>query len=186
MKIRFIKLKDWLLMSVMGMFGLTSCHCHKQVAQEPVAGDEPDSIEQPAPRGEMALMYGVPTMGYRIMGQVKDRKGRPVEGVSVNLLEHGVEATADTIYGDQENIKKYLENNEVKTDKRGNFELRHDGLPREKVRVLVRDTDGKANGRYKNRLLDVPVKAENIDKTNAGGWNQGTFSTKIDIELESK
>ena len=54
------------------------------------------------------------------------------------------------------------------------------------LRVLVRDTDGPANGQYKNRLLDVPVKAENIDKTNAGGWNQGTFSTKIDIELESK
>ena len=54
------------------------------------------------------------------------------------------------------------------------------------MRVLVRDTDGPANGQYKNRLLDVPVKAENIDKTNAGGWNQGTFSTKIDIELESK
>ena len=181
MKIKFLKLKNWLIVSLMSALGLSSCHSHKQLAQP-----EEEQAPRPQPREEIRLMYGVPTMGYRIMGQVKDRNGRPVEGVSVNLLEHGGEATADTIYGDQENIKKYLENNEVKTDKRGNFELRHDGMPREKVRVLVRDTDGKANGRYKNRLLDVPVKAENIDKTNAGGWNQGTFSTKIDIELESK
>lgn len=181
MKIKFLKLKNWLIVSLMGALGLSSCHSHKQLASPQ---EEPEP--QPSPREEIRVMYGVPTMGYHIMGQVKDRQGKPVEGVSVNLLEHGLEATADTIYGDQENIRKYLKKNEVKTDKRGNFELHHDGLPRENVRVLVRDTDGEANGQYKNRLLDVPVKADNIDKTNAGGWNQGTFNTTIDIELESK
>ena len=181
MKVKYLKFKHWLLASVMGALGLTSCHCSKKAA-----ATQEEEIPAMRPREEMRLMYGVPTMDFQIRGQVRNADGKPVKNIRVNMLERGLEATADTIYGDQENIKKYLENNEVKTDKRGNFELRHDGLPREKVRVLVRDTDGKANGRYKNRLLDVPVKAENIDKTNAGGWNQGTFSTKIDIELESK
>ena len=181
MKIKYLKLKNWLIVSLMGALGLSSCHSHKQLAQP-----EEEQPPRPQPREEIRLMYGVPTMGYRIMGHVKDPQGRPVKDISVNVLEQGVEATADTIYGDQENIRRYLKRNEVKTDNRGNFELRYDDTPRQNVRVLVRDTDGPANGQYKNRLLDVPVKAENIDKTNAGGWNQGTFSTKIDIELESK
>ena len=36
MKIRFLKLKDWLLMTVMGLMGLTACHSSKEVAQQPV------------------------------------------------------------------------------------------------------------------------------------------------------
>ena len=70
MKMHYLKLKNWLLVTVMGAFGLSSCHCHKEVAQ-------PQEEEVPAvkPRNEMRLMYGVPTMNFMIRGQVKDADG---------------------------------------------------------------------------------------------------------------
>ena len=57
-------------------------------------------------------------------------------------------------------------------------------LPRESVRVLVRDTDGKANGEYKNQLLEVPV--DNVDRSKANGMYQGSFIKVMEIELEER
>ena len=77
MKIRFLKLKDWLLMCAMGLFGLTACHTAKKVAEEPVKNDDKDTVEQPVPRGgEMALMYGVPTMDFVVKGRVINEQGK--------------------------------------------------------------------------------------------------------------
>ena len=64
MKIKYLKLKNWLIVSLMGALGFSSCHSHKQLAQP-----EEEQPPQPQPREEIRLMYGVPTMGYRIMGQ---------------------------------------------------------------------------------------------------------------------
>ena len=179
MKIRILKLKDWLILSLMGLFGFSSCHSSKQLT-----APEPEPSPTPKPREEIRLMYGVPTMDYHISGRVKDAKGKPVEGVAINMLEHGLNATADTIYGDQNNIRRYLQKNEVRTDSQGRFVVNTQDVPRESVRVLVRDTDGKANGEYKNQLLEVPV--DNVDKSKASGWYQGTFIKVMEIELEGK
>lgn len=179
MKIKILKLKDWLILSLMGLLGFSSCHSTKELT-----APEPESKPTPKPREEIRLMYGVPTMDFRISGHVKDANGKPVKGVAVNMLERGIEATADTIYGDQDNIRRYLEKNEVRTDRRGYFELSMQGRPQESVRVLVRDTDGKTNGEYRNQLLEV--KVNNVDRSNAGGWNQGSFSKEVEIQLEEK
>lgn len=181
MKIKFLKLENWLLVSLIGVLGLSSCHSSKQLA-------EPELEQEAAtrPREEIRLMYGTPTMDFHVSGHVKDAKGKPVKGVAVNMLERGIEATADTIYGDQENISKYLERNAVMTDRKGNFTLQSSGLPQESLRVLVRDVDGKENGEYRNQLLDIKVSNEDIDRTNAGGWYQGTVNKRVEIELEKK
>lgn len=179
MKIKFLKLKDWLILSLMGLMGFSSCHSSKQLAVP-----EPEPKPTPKPREEIRLMYGVPTMDYHISGRVKDANGKPVKGVAVNMLERGLNATADTIYGDQDNIQRYLKNNEVRTDGQGRFVLKTQDMPRESVRVLVRDTDGKAEGEYKNQLLEVPV--DNVDRSKANGMYQGTFIKTMEIELEEK
>ena len=41
MKIKFLKLKSWLLAGVMGALGLSSCHCNKQLAEP----EEPETPE---------------------------------------------------------------------------------------------------------------------------------------------
>ena len=124
MKIKFLKLKSWLLAGVMGALGLSSCHCNKQLAEP----EEPETPEV-KDRGDVRLMYGVPTMNYMIRGQVRDDKGRPVRDVRVGVLEHGIEASADTVYGDPDNVRSYLENTSVKTDKHGRFELSGSSRP---------------------------------------------------------
>ena len=179
MKIRILKLKDWLILSLMGLMGFSSCHSTKELT-----APEPEPKPTPKPREEIRLMYGVPTMDYHISGRVKDAKGKPVEGVAINMLERGLNATADTIYGDQDNIRRYLKKNEVRTDSQGRFVVNAQDLPRESVRVLVRDTDGKANGEYKNQLLEVPV--DNVDRSKANGMYQGSFIKVIEIELEER
>ena len=181
MKVRFLKFKSWLLATAMGALGFASCHSHKQIA----APQEPGETELEE-RGEMRLMYGVPTMKYRVSGKVTDAKGSPVGGVSVNMLEAGIEATADTVMGDPDNVRKYLEGTAVKTDKDGRFEISGSDTPRESVRLLLRDTDGKANGSFKNKLLEIKVDEKQVDKEGAGGWNLGTFDTKVRVELERK
>lgn len=179
MKVKYFQLKNWLLVSVMGALGLSSCHCSKKAAEA-----QEEDVPVVRPREEMRLMYGVPTMDYQIRGRVKDASGKPVKNIRVNLLERGLEATADTIYGDQDNIRKYLESNEVRTDGEGRFEIKSSDLPQEQVRILVRDVDGKSNGQYRNQLLDV--KADHVDRSQAQGMYQGTFNKEMEIRLENK
>ena len=61
--------------------------------------------------------------------------------------------------------------------------LRH---TQEQVRLMVRDVDGKSNGDYKNRVVEMDVTPDDVDRTNAGGWNQGTYNKEVKINLEKK
>lgn len=181
MKVKFLKLKNWLLVTVMGAMGLSSCHCHKQLA-------EPEKEPEPAvrDRGEMKLMYGVPTMDFQIRGQVKDAQGKPVKDIRVNMLERNMELKNGELQGDPDAINKWLESTSVKTDKNGRFEIKNSGIPQEQVRLMVRDADGKENGEFKNRMVEMKVTPDNVDMSNAGGWNQGTFNKEVEIRLENK
>ena len=181
MKVKFLKLKNWLLVTVIGAMGLSSCHCHKQLA-------EPEKEPEPAvrDRGEMKLMYGVPTMDFQIRGQVKDAQGKPVKDIRINMLERNMEVKDGELQGDPEAINNWLQNTEVKTDNKGRFEIKNSGIPQEQVRLMVRDTDGKENGEFKNRMVEMQVTPDDVDKSNAGGWNQGTFNKQVDIKLEKK
>ena len=184
MKVKYLKLKNWLLVSVMGALGFTSCHSQKKLA-EPKVEEEPAPVEErERDRGEMRLMYGVPTMNYMIRGQVKDAEGRPVRDIRVNMLERNMEASADGIEGDPEMVQQWLDGTEVRTDDEGRFEIQNSGTPQEEVRLMFRDVDGHENGDYQNQLIGLSVKPENV--SGAEGWNRGTFSKEVEIELEKK
>ena len=181
MKVKFLKLKNWLLVSLMSAMGFTSCHCHKQLAEP-----EEDDVHAIKEREEMRLMYGVPTMNYMIRGQVKDADGKPVKDVRINMLERGMEVKDGELQGDPERVREWLDGTSVSTDKSGSFVLTNSGRPQEQVRLLVRDVDGEANGSFSNRVLEVEVAPADVDRTNAGGWNQGTFNKEVNIKLENK
>ena len=131
-------------------------------------------------------MYGVPTMNYQIRGQVKDADGNPVKDIRVNMLERNMEVKEGQLQGDPERVKMWLEQTSVTTDRKGRFKITNSGLPQEQVRLLVRDVDGQENGNYKDQMLEVGVQANDVDKTDADGWNQGTFNKNIEIRLENK
>lgn len=184
MKVKYLKLKSWLLITAMSALGLSSCHCHKKLAD---SEKEPDTKPEVRDRSENLLMYGVPTMTFHVRGQVKDANGNPVKDIRVNMLERGMETTPEgKLIGDPEAVDRWLEKTEVRTDKKGRFELKSSGLPQEQVRLLVRDVDGKSNGEFKNSIVEMEVTPDNVDRTNAGGWNQGTYNKEVKIKLEKK
>lgn len=185
MKVRYLKLKNWLLVTVMGALGVSACHCQKEVTkeQQPAEKEVPPAARE---REEIRLMYGVPTMNFMIRGQVKDSDGRPVKDIRLNMLERGMEVKDGQLQGDPNKVKEWLEYSSVSTDREGRFELKNRGIPQEQVRVLVRDVDGSKNGSFKDQLLEVPVRQGDVDREGAGGWNQGTFSKEVEINLENK
>ena len=182
MRVKYLKLKNWLLVTVMGALGLSGCHCHKKAAAtEP----EPEPV-QVEDRGEVRLMYGVPTMNFMIRGQVRDAEGKPVRDIRVNMLERGMEVIDGELQGDPERAKEWLDGTSVATDKRGQFVIQTGGRPQEHVRLLVRDVDGSDNGAFRNQVVDMEVTSDNIDRTSASGWHQGTYQGNVDIRLENK
>jgi len=181
MKIKYLKLKNWLLVTVMGALGMSACNSHKGVTKTEI-----EEAPEVKPREEIRLMYGVPTMNYMIRGQVKDADGRPVKDIRVNMLERNMEVKDGVLQGDPERVQRWLDGSAVKTDKNGNFVISNSGLPQEEVKLMVRDVDGEANGEFKNQVLEMKVQQADVDRTGAGGWNQGTFKKEVEIKLENK
>lgn len=194
MKVKFLKLKSWLVVSLMGALGLTGCHCHRHLAEPVVEEDVPPIPEPVRPpdtlsvqeREPMKLMYGVPTMDFVVRGQVKDAKGRPVRAIRVNLLEGGMEVQDGQLVGDTERVREWLDGTSVETDAEGRFEVQNSGYPQKMVKLAVRDVDGKANGEYKDSVIEVKVEDEDVDRTNAYGFYNGTFRKELDVKLENK
>lgn len=187
MKIKYLKLKNWILVSLMGVLGLAGCHCSKNATATTPADDPETEKGIVAPPDEpIRLMYGVPTMQFHVRGQVQDAKGRPVKDIRVNLLERNMDIEGTTLQGDPGAIEKWLQGTEVRTDKEGRFEILNSGLPQEEVRLLIRDADGKANGDFHDQLLQMKVESSDMDRTDAAGWNQGTFKKEVKVKLEKK
>ena len=179
-------------MALIGAVGATGCSAHKKAASQ--GAKNPDTISQEKlddddlrqelerreqerrerERNENKVMYGVPTMDFMIRGQVRGSQGRPVQGIKVNMLERGMEVENAQLKGDPEAVERWLENTAVVTDEEGRFEVRKSGMPQEEVRLLVRDVDGKQNGNYQDQLVSEPVSPVDINRKEAGGWNQGT------------
>ena len=181
MKVKYLKLKNWLLVTVMGALGMSACQCHKEAAKS-----ESEKAPEVKPREEIRLMYGVPTMNFMIRGQVKDADGRPVKNIRVNMLERGMEVKDGQLQGDPDRVQQWLDGTAVATDKNGRFEIQNSGTPQEEVNLMVRDVDGQENGDLKNQVLMIKVEQGDVDRTGAGGWNQGTFKKEVEINLENK
>lgn len=57
MRLKYLKFKNWLLLTLMGALGLSGCRSHKQQA---------DSTDrQIAPSNEIMLLYGVPPTDFQ-------------------------------------------------------------------------------------------------------------------------
>lgn len=61
MKIKYLKLKNWLILSVMGVFGLSACHSHKNLVKDEDKQKDNNGVDVSLP----VLMYGVPTTDLR-------------------------------------------------------------------------------------------------------------------------
>ena len=185
MKIRFLKLKDWLLMTAMSLFGLTACHTTKEAAQSTPATEDDTPVEAPTPRKEMALMYGVPTMDFVIKGRVINEQGKPVKGMQVILVNQTIDITPDHMDEDNPYVADYIRQMSDTTDAQGAFECHARDVPVESQRVIVRDIDGSKNGAYEDQILDITFTPEDQTKER-NGWYMGTRTKDVDITVTTK
>ncbi len=185
MKIRFLKLKNWLLMTAMGLLGMTACHSPKEATkgtQPPL--DPKDPVVEPDARN-FAVMYGVPQMDFRLSGRVVDAEGRPVEGMQVVLVNQTIDISPDYMQEDNPHVQQYLRSASDTTDAEGRFEASVRDVPVESQRVIVRDIDGEKGGSYQSQMLEVKFGPE--DQTEQGSkWYQGQRSKEVEIVVEEK
>ena len=183
MRIRFLKLKDWLLMTVMGALGLTGCHSAKETAQNP-AEPEPEKTEV-TPRNEMALMYGVPTMDFVLKGRVINTDGQGVGGMQVILVNTRVDLSPEEMYEDNPMVQEYIKDASDTTDAEGYFSCHMQDVPTDIHHVIVRDIDGEKNEAYVDQM--VPVNFADGEQTEERrGWRMGTRTKDVDITVFKK
>lgn len=182
MKIRFLKVKNWLLVTAMGALGLSACHSSKNVAQ---GGSDEPQIDDNKPRNEVALMYGVPTMDFVVKGRVIDAQGKPVEGMQVVLLNSSIDIDPEHMMEDNKNVQSYLHEVADTTNAQGEFRTHVTDVPQETQRLMIRDVDGQKNGHYESQMLEVRFTAED-QKGERQGWHQGSREKDVDITVDLK
>lgn len=181
MKIRFLKLKNWIALSLVGLLGFNACQSTKNTPKN----DDSQSRQLPNPRSEIALMYGVPTVNYMLRGHVYDADGNPLQGVQVVLLEGFVDATPDGILGEQKFVDRYLADNAVTTNEKGEFYVSMKTSVSNNIRLLVRDVDGESNGSFQNKLMPISVEPRK-NGNEANGWDLGSAEADIKVQLDRK
>ena len=174
-----------------GLLGFGGCRTAKEASQDTTADrrvDRPAAGVRPSPspsdNGDMALMYGVPTANFQIKGKVVDSEGMPLPNIQVLRLEHAMDYTADTIYGDPDKVRDYIENTAVRTDDAGQFSIRFSGRPFDEISLQVRDVDGNDNGSFQNRIY--PVKVNDNEFQDGKGWYSGKVVKEVVIQMEKR
>lgn len=183
MKIKYLKLKNWLLMTAMGLLGLSGCHTTKEATKPTLDVTANDAPAQSSPRNEMAVMYGVPTMDFVVKGKVVNEQGKPVSGMQVILVNQTVDISPESMQEDNPFVKDYIANASDTTDAEGNFQCKTRDVPVENQRVIVRDIDGDHNGKYGDQMLNVTFTPDDQTKE-ANGWYRGTRQKEMNITVK--
>jgi len=214
MKIKYLKLKNWLLLSTMSLLGLSACHCHKSTVS-------PKDNEPKAPTegidNHYAPMYGVPMKEYSDNDQPSVNSPKDVEqedprepqvtvyGVpTVDFAVKGkvVDSKGRPVRGvqvflvgsdiDPDNLptnsywQERLKGLADTTDAKGSFEVSTTDRPWEKVRVMVRDIDGAKNGSFADQLVDVEFGEPENDGESMSKWRLGVKKADVTVKLKNK
>lgn len=144
MKIRYLKFKNWLILSLMGALGLGACHSQKEVAT-----DENPRTEV-RPRNEAMLLYGVPPVNYQQKDAVPPSDGK--------IVNDGPEIVPD---GDKKSDPA------VKEQPREEQPLMY-GVPTVnfKAKGKVVDAQGRPVKGVQVVLLNSNIDADNLDAAN--------------------
>lgn len=188
MKIKYLKLKNWLLVSLMSVLGFTACKTSKPAASNDQKESEQSEQIEKKPiredRGQVALMYGVPTMSYHVKGHVVNHQGKPVKGIQVVMLNRNMGNTPNNPGEDDPEIEDYMRIYADTTKNDGTFDIRAKDFPSEYMRVFVRDVDGPSNGNYQNDVINLEFSRDEI-KAESKGWNKGVAEKEgVTIKLK--
>ena len=117
--------------------------------------------------------YGCPYADYKLLGDVKDTKGKPIQGIRVvyDRLPEDEKWGKDTLY----------------TDSKGHFEKDlSDFMLRVNTEIRFDDVDGEANGSFRSKV--ITDKDTEVEQTKKGDkkWYEGAFSIHADAVLEEE
>lgn len=162
MKKRFYKVANLLLGSVVTMLGFDSCDNYN-----PFGGDSP-------------VEYGTPHATYRVVGNVTDENGKPIEDIKVKIIEDY------SNWGDKE-----YERADGYTDGKGRFKTNEATFSflDENHKVVFVDEDGDANGGKfaPDTLLlkDLPQK-QYAKAPKDDHWSSGSFELTANVKLKKQ
>lgn len=140
----------WLLGVVLGVLGFSGCE----------------------ELGMFKDMYGSPHADYKLVGDVKDTKGNPIQGIRVVFDRNpiDVQSRKDTLYTD---LNGHFEKDRVQTDFwRTNSVVRFD------------DVDGSVNGSFRSKVLTHDEMTSEKTKKGDGDWYGGEYTVHADAVLE--
>ena len=141
--------------AVLGILGFASCEKALDFNEE----------------GGFYTMYGQPYASFKAFGTVKDKSGKPVEGirVAVRLTIPSSSEVKDTVY----------------TDSKGEYLLKTQSFNGpSSVRIVFEDIDGAANGGEFEKAEATPAVKQT--KKGDGSWNKGAFEAKADVKMNKK
>ena len=126
--------------------------------------------------------YGVPTVDYRVIGEVKDESGKPLQGIQVIVKDKYLYNKN----GDYEHTYNH-EGDTVYTDAKGAFQsakIQSGGIYQQ--RVVFDDVDGEANG-GEFRTVDMSIKDLDSKQIKKGGdWYEGEYELSTKVQMKKK
>ena len=141
--------------AVLGILGFASCEKALDFNEE----------------GGFYTMYGQPYADFKAVGTVKDKSGKPVEGVrvAVRLTIPSFSERNDTVY----------------TDSKGEYVFAAQTFSGpSSVRLVFEDIDGAANGGEFEKAEATPDIKQT--KKGADSWYKGAFEAKANVKMNKK
>ena len=103
--------------------------------------------------------------------------------MQVILVNGTVDITPESMQEDNPYVQDYIAEASDLTDGTGNFECHVKDVPREVQRVIIRDVDGDANGKFESQMVEITFTE--ADQTGERkGWYMGTRTKDVDITVK--
>lgn len=156
MKIKYLKLKNWLLVTIGGLLGINLVGCEKIF--------------------NTACEYGTPEATYHVVGTVTNADGQPIPGIGVDRYNPWNEET-DTLrsagYHDT-------------TDTDGRYSVTYNyWFPGSDIDIDFHDIDNAENGNYIDTVVTVKTK-DVPRSGGDGHWNEGSAVITQDVVMKEK
>lgn len=140
---------------------------------------------------DVPLLYGSPSVNYRVLGTVTDTQGKPLEGIQVVVENPHIQAYYDEnmkpLEAKRDSVSGKICPDTIYTDKDGKF-TSHGAfaISSSKLVVEFQDIDGEANGgefqlkRHSEHEFDAKILEE------GDGWYDGEYVYSKTVQLKRK
>ena len=132
--------------------------------------------------GEAPVLYGTPSVDYRVMGTITDTNGKPIQGIRVVVADEDV--INGKIYAED---YPWVTSDTTYTDNKGQFSSsKINDISYTRTLIDIQDIDDEANGGVFNekRLHINHFEKKQVKKKD--GWYSGEFEFSKDIQLTKR